>query len=66
MDKQKIEQLTEDVVKVANGYIDKGMNTEDVYGALCGAGFLVVKASKNDLTKQKAVKSAVEENLDVN
>lgn len=60
MDKQKIEQLTEDVVKVANGYIDKGMSTEDVYGALCGAGFLVVKASK------PAVKSAIEDNLEMN
>ena len=60
MDTKKIEKLTEEVIKVANKYIDEGMNSEDVYGALCGAGFLVVKASKEE------VKSAIEENLDMN
>lgn len=62
MDTKKIEKLTEEVIKVANKYIDEGMNTEDVYGALCGAGFLVVKASK----PAEEVKSAIEDNLDVN
>lgn len=64
MDTKKIEQLTEDVIKVANRYIDEGMGTEDVYGGLCGAGFLIVKASRP--AEAVSGKSAVEDNLDMN
>lgn len=64
MDAQKIEQLTEDLIKAANKYIDEGMNTEDVYGALCGAGFKVVKASQP--VESVSGKSAIEDNLNIN
>lgn len=46
MDKVRIEKLTNDVVEVANRYIDEhNMSTEDVFGGIVGAGFHVVKAS---------------------
>lgn len=58
MDKRKIEQLTEDLIKVANKYIDEDeMSTEDVCSCFLGSIILIVRASI------PAEKSAIEENL---
>jgi len=62
MDKESIEKLTETLVKVCNKYIDdKKMSTEDVYGALCGTSFLIIKASKQANIDDSS--SILEENL---
>lgn len=61
MDRENIEKLTEDLVKVCNRYIDKEkMSTEDVYGALNGVAFLIVKVSKS---AEKEPEIILEENL---
>jgi len=62
MNKQKIEQLTQDLIKAANKYIDEdNMSTEDVCACFMGATILVVRASKPFETKSD--KSVVESNL---
>lgn len=68
MNKQKIEQLTEDLIKAANKYIDEdNMSTEDVCACLMGATILVVRVSKPfEVKPAESGKSVVESNLDVN
>lgn len=68
MNKQKIEQLTEDLIKVSNKYIDEdNMSTEDVCACFMGAAILVVRASKPfEIKPTESGKSIVEDNLEVN